>query len=188
MKIAIFGGSFDPIHKGHERIVYKALKKLEIEKFFLIPTYLNPLKNSSHLSAKIRFTLLKKLFKKEKKVHICSYEMKQKKAVFSIETIKYIKKKYKTSKIYLIIGADNYNNFHLWKDYKKIKKLVKLVVVTRNGFKKEELKDLKNVKVLKVNKNISSSYIRNTFDMKEIPNKIKKDLKQIFKNKDKELE
>lgn len=182
MQIAIFGGSFDPVHKGHEQIVKKALKKLKIDKLFLVPTYLNPIKSSSHLSAKKRFKLLKKLLKKQKKVHISSYEIDQKKAVYSIETIKYIKKKYKPSKIYLIIGADNYENFHLWKDYKKIKKLVKLVVVTRDGFKH---KNPKNVKTLKVDVKISSSYIRNTFDTKEIPKNIKKDLERIFKKKDK---
>lgn len=185
MKIAIFGGSFDPIHKGHEQIVYKSLKKLKIDKFFLIPTYLNPLKNSSKLKAKTRFNLLKKLFKKQKKVKICDFEINQKKAVFSIDTIKFLKKKHKASKIYLIIGSDNYDNFHLWKDYKKIKKLVKLVVITRNGFKKQKIK---NIKVLKVDVNISSSEIRNNFDAKQIPKKIKKDLKRIFKKKEKELE
>lgn len=185
MQIAIFGGSFDPVHKGHEQIVKKALKKLTIDKFLLIPTYLNPIKHSSHLSAKKRFTLLKKLFFKQKNVHVSSYEIDQKKPVFSIETIKHMKKKYNASKIYLIIGADNYNTFHLWKDYKKIKKLVNLVVVTRDGFKQIELK---KVKVLKVDVKVSSSYIRSTYDTTEIPKIIKKDLKKIFKKKDKELE
>ncbi|DAB35050.1 MAG TPA: nicotinate-nicotinamide nucleotide adenylyltransferase, partial [Sulfurospirillum sp. UBA12182] len=46
MKIAIFGGSFDPPHKGHESIVNEALKTLDIETLFVVPTYLNPFKDS----------------------------------------------------------------------------------------------------------------------------------------------
>lgn len=44
MKIAIFGGSFDPIHIAHKKIVETALKELDIDKLIIVPTYLNPFK------------------------------------------------------------------------------------------------------------------------------------------------
>ncbi|MBD3829662.1 MAG: adenylyltransferase/cytidyltransferase family protein, partial [Arcobacter sp.] len=46
MRIAIFGGSFDPIHIAHVAIVETALKQLDIDKLIIVPTYLNPFKNS----------------------------------------------------------------------------------------------------------------------------------------------
>ena len=74
MKIAIFGGSFDPPHLGHEEVVKEALKELEIDKLIVVPTYLNPFKNESFLNANKRFLLLKKLFSKNKKIEVSDFE------------------------------------------------------------------------------------------------------------------
>ena len=45
LKIAVFGGSFDPVHIAHKKVVQAALKNLDIDKIIIVPTYLNPLKN-----------------------------------------------------------------------------------------------------------------------------------------------
>ena len=49
--VAIFGGSFDPPHKGHQRIVEKATEVLDIDKLIVVPAYLNPFKTSSLANA-----------------------------------------------------------------------------------------------------------------------------------------
>jgi nicotinate-nucleotide adenylyltransferase len=77
MNIAIFGGSFDPPHIGHEKIALKAIKKLDIDKLIVVPTYLNPFKSDSHLDADIRFSLIKRVFENEKKVKVSKYEVKK---------------------------------------------------------------------------------------------------------------
>lgn len=182
MQIAIFGGSFDPPHIGHQSIVKKAIKKLDIDLLIVVPAFLNPLKVKSFLDAKTRFKLLKKLFSRFDNVKVSKYEIKQERAVYSIETIKYIKKKYNPSKIYLIIGADNYKTFHLWDSYKEIKELVTLVVVTRDGYK-YEIND--EVKRLKVNIKISSTELRNTFKVSYIPKRIREEVKKIWKKRGK---
>ena len=63
MRIAIFGGSFDPIHVAHVAVVEESLKKLNIDLLIVIPTYLNPFKSSFYLNPETRFELLKKVFK-----------------------------------------------------------------------------------------------------------------------------
>lgn len=73
MKIAIFGGSFDPIHTGHKIIVEEALKVLNIDKLIIVPTYLNPLKKDFLFTPKTRFELLKKVFKDNSKVEISDF-------------------------------------------------------------------------------------------------------------------
>ncbi|TLP39601.1 nicotinate (nicotinamide) nucleotide adenylyltransferase [Arcobacter arenosus] len=182
MHIAIFGGSFDPPHIGHQTIVKKALKKLDIDLLLIVPAYLNPLKVKSFLDAKTRFKLLKKLFSKKESVKVSSFEIDMKRPVYSIETIKFVLKKYKPEKLYLIIGADNYKSFHLWDSFEEIEKLVTLVVVTRDGIK---YNNNGNVKKLKVDIKISSTELRNTFRLNYIPKKIRKDVKNIWKEKGK---
>lgn len=182
MQIAIFGGSFDPPHIGHQAISKKIIKKLDIDLLVIVPAYLNPLKVKSFLDAKTRYNLLKKLFSKKEKIKVSKYEISQERAVYSIETIRYMIKKYNPSKIYLIIGADNYKSFHLWNNYKEIKELVTLVVVTRDGYKYEKNEDIKR---LKVDIKISSTELRNTFNLHYIPKKIRKDVQKIWHKKGK---
>ena len=182
MQIAIFGGSFDPPHIGHQTIAKRIIKKLDIDLLVVVPSFLNPLKVKSFLDAKTRFKLLKKLFSKKERIKVSNFEIKKERPVYSIETIKYMIEKYQPSKVYLVIGADNYKSFHLWDSYKEIRELVTLVVVTRDGFEYEKKDDIKHVKV---NIKISSTELRNTFNIDYIPKKIRKDVNKIWHKKGK---
>jgi nicotinate-nucleotide adenylyltransferase len=179
MNIAIFGGSFDPPHVGHEKIALKALKKLDIDKLIVVPTYLNPFKSDSHLDADIRFSLIKRVFENEKKVKVSKYEVKKEQKVPSIETVRYLKKKYDADKIYLIIGADNLKSLHLWYNFEELKDLVKFVVFARNGLGLES--EHVDIQPINLNVDVSSTDLRENIDLKQIPKKIRKKVKKIWK-------
>lgn len=177
MRVAIFGGSFDPIHIGHVDIVQKALDSLDIDKLFIVPTYLNPFKNKFYLQPKQRKNLIEKVFKNHKKIEICDYEIKQEKAVYSIQTVKYIKNLYKPSKIFILIGADNLENLNKWYKIEELKELAQFVIATRKGFKI----DNKEFKTLEINIDISSTFLRENLDLNYIPEQIKKDVTNLIK-------
>ncbi len=179
MQIAIFGGSFDPVHIGHINIVKKALSSLDIDKLIVVPTFLNPFKNEFFFSPIQRQEMLKKVFEKYDKVDVCDYEIKQNRTVYSIDTVKYIKTSYKPSKIYFVIGADNLENLNKWKNIEELEELVEFVVAKRKGF---EIKN-KDFKTLEVNVDISSSILRDTLDLNYIPKQIKENLKRLNLNK-----
>ena len=180
MQLAIFGGSFDPVHIAHEAIVNETIKELDIDKLLVVPTYLNPFKKSFNYEPKIRAQLLKKVFLNNPKVEICDYEIKQNRAVYSIETIKYLKNLYKPSKIYLIIGADNVKDLNKWYKIDELKSLVDFVVASRDGFISSDLAEFKS---LKVNINISSTQLRDKIDLNFIPIQIKEDIINLQRNK-----
>jgi nicotinate-nucleotide adenylyltransferase len=180
VRLAIFGGSFDPVHIAHEAIVNEAIKKLDIDKLLVVPTYLNPFKNSFNYEPKIRAQLLKKVFFNNPKVEICDYEIKQNRSVYSIETINYLKNLYKPSKIYLIIGADNVKDLDKWHKINEIKSLVEFVVASRKGF---ITSDLAKFKSLKINIDISSTKLRDKIDLNFIPIQIKEDIINLQRNK-----
>lgn len=174
MQIAIFGGSFDPIHLAHVAIVNSAISELEIDKLFVIPTYLNPFKKSFQIDPQTRFNLLKKVFKNFEKVEICDFEIKQNRPTYSIETVKFLKESFNTSKIYFIIGADNLDDLDKWYKIDELKELVEFVVVTRNGYNIPKLND--KFKVLDVNIDISSTELRAKLDLNFIPEVIKNEI------------
>lgn len=179
MQLAVFGGSFDPIHIAHEAIVNKALETLEIDKIIVVPTYLNPFKSSFHLEPKTRFNLLKKVFENNSQVNICDYEINQNRPVYSIETIKYLKNLYNPSKIYIIIGADNVESLDKWSNIEELKDLAQFVVAKRAGFESDKLKDFKT---LDLDIDISSTKLREEIDLSYIPKQIKEDLQNLNKN------
>ena len=177
MTIAIFGGSFDPFHIGHEQIITSALKSLDIHKLIIVPTYISPFKSNFYLKPTLRYNLLKKFYDGEDKVEICDYEIKNHTASYSINTIKYLKKKYNASKIYFIIGADNLNNLHNWYKYDEIQSLVEFVVACRDGY------DfcLNDYKTLKVDVGISSTELRKNLNLDFIPKQLQKDFENLIK-------
>lgn len=180
MKIAIFGGSFDPPHIGHESIVSEAIKQLDIDRLIVVPTFLNPFKKNSFLDAKTRFFLLEKLFNHQNNIAISDFEILKGRAVFSIETVKHLQQLYKPSKIYLIIGADNLEKLHLWRSFEELNSMVEFVIANRSGFLND---NYANIKTLNVNINISSTNLRDNRDLNYIPKIIKKDVEAIWQNK-----
>lgn len=173
MRIAIFGGSFDPLHIAHVAIVNGALEKLDIDKLIIVPTYLNPFKNSFYFDPKTRFELLKKVFHKFGNVEISDYEINQQRPSYSFDTVNYLKNLYNPSKIYLIIGEDNIENLNKWYKYNELKKLVEFVIASRAGFETKEANEFKS---LNINIDISSTKLRDKIDLDYIPIEIKDDI------------
>lgn len=179
MRIAVFGGSFDPPHIGHEAIVNEASQSLDCDKLFVVPTFLNPFKNSSLIDANDRLRLIKKLFSSHSKVEVCEYEVKQNRAVSSIETIEYLKEAYNPSKIFLIVGADNFKTIHTWNHYERLRHLVEFVVAKRECTQEH----FEGVKELDIHMKISSSTLRHSLNLEYIPHIIQNDVNTIWHKK-----
>ena len=164
-KIGIFGGSFDPPHRGHLEISKIAIEKLSLAKLYWCVTKKNPFKNKTLFPLYERIKKSKYITKKIKKIRI-KYFDKKIKSNNTIDLIKHLNKKNKKNTFFLIIGSDNLINFHKWKDWKLLTKLTEIVVFSRNDY---DIKAKKSVIVKNVKKiifiknkqiNISSTQIR----------------------------
>ena len=166
-KIGILGGTFDPPHIGHLHISKIALKKLKLDSLMWIITKHNPLKQKPYLSTKTRIQLSKNITKSQKKIFV-KYLDDKIKSKNTFDLLKYLKKKNKKIKLFLLIGADNLIKFNKWKKWRKIPELAKIVVLARpnysiNALNSIALKKLKKKDWMYINSkkmNISSSLIR----------------------------
>ena len=132
--IGIFGGSFDPIHKGHIESLKSVTKKLNLSKVLVIPNKVSPLKNLSVASSLEKIKMLEIAFKDFKEIEIEDYELKKEGPSFMIETLQYLDKKLgKKEHFLLIIGEDSFQSFHRWKNYQHIIKITSLLVMNRPG-------------------------------------------------------
>jgi nicotinate-nucleotide adenylyltransferase len=169
-KIAIFGGSFDPPHLGHIEIAKKALNFAD--KIIIMPNYLNPLKSNFSAPPNLRLKWLKKVFN-DKKIEVSDFEIKQNRAVYTIETIKHFKPDY------FIIGSDNLKTLHKWKDIDEILKRVEFIVAKRGEIDKELLKKYHIKKIIDLDIPISSTKIRNC-NFKYLPKEIENEIKEFY--------
>ena len=138
-KIGVLGGTFDPPHFGHLEISKLILKKLKLKLLIWAVTKRNPLKKKSHFSKQKRVIFSKSITSKIDKIKVKSFDdiIKSSK---TIELIKHIKKRYKRSEIYFLMGSDNLLKFHKWHDWKKIPNLCKIIVFPRTGYMKQAFK------------------------------------------------
>ena len=163
--IGIFGGSFDPPHKGHLTISEIAIKKFSLDKLYWCITKQNPFKNKTFFSLSKRIKKSKIITTKIKKIKIKYFEDKIK-SKSTIDLVKYLNKQNKKTEFILILGSDNLINFHKWKKWRLLAKLIKIVVFSRKDYdvkarKSAITKKVKNVIFIK-NKpiNISSTQVR----------------------------
>ncbi len=172
MNIAIFGGSFDPVHLGHIEVVQKALE-MGIDKVIVVPNFLNPLKNKTSAPAELRYKWLKEVFNDFENVEISDFEINQKRPVYSIETINHFKPKY------FIIGSDNLKTLDKWKNIDEILNKVELIVAKRGEIDENLTKKYSIKKIINVDIPISSTEIRNG-KFKYLPKKIENQIKEYY--------
>jgi nicotinate-nucleotide adenylyltransferase len=172
--IALFGGSFDPPHIGHEAIVKELLKLKLIQKVVIMPTYLNPFKSKFHAPSSLRLSWLKSIFSSYENVEINSYEVDAKRQVSSYESVKYLLKRY--DKIYLVIGADNLKTFSKWHNYNELMSLVTVIVAHRDNIEIPS-----NFINLKVEEAISSTTLRASMNKEKLSNICSDEIIQFYK-------
>ncbi len=177
MKIALFGGSFDPIHNGHLEIVLRACDELAFDKLVVMPAYLSPFKVSAGAGARKRLGWVEKVFEEIPKVEVSGYEISQNRSVPTIESVEYLTKHYKLEeKIQLIIGADNLASLSHWKNFPELERLCEIVVATRHGY------DISHgYKILNVKYDISSTDIRNQSSFDHLPVQVADEIMKNYK-------
>lgn len=171
-KLLIFGGTFDPIHLGHIKMLKAAINKVKPNLTLLIPNKNPPLKDSNpKASIKARLDMVNLAIKNIPNVKVCDYEIKSKsnQKSYTYLTINYLKKIYKNYKFYFLVGMDRLNDFNQWKNYQQILKNVTLVVAGRNNKKSK----FQNAILLNTNEiNISSAELRSKPNKKYLSPKI----------------
>ncbi|WGI36258.1 nicotinate-nucleotide adenylyltransferase [Mesomycoplasma lagogenitalium] len=140
MKIGIFGGSFDPIHKAHIKIAKMAIEKLNLDKLFFVPAFKSPFKQKQvYAPWEDRVKMIEMV--KPEKSEISLFEIKRKGVSYTIDTVNHFKKQFPNQELFLIIGSDNVPKLHKWKEIETIAQSTKIVVFKRDKkVNKENLK------------------------------------------------
>lgn len=133
-KIGLFGGTFDPVHKGHVSIAHSFLQSKIIDELWILLTPFPPHKNGEiHASYKFRYEMLASAFSDVKESRILTIENELSKPSYSFNTIRYLKERNPDFDFFFCIGEDNLAKFHTWKHHKEILDEANLLVAKRPG-------------------------------------------------------
>ncbi len=94
MKIALFGGSFDPPHAGHAAAVGAILSALKPDLLIIMPSFLNPFKKSFSAPPQLRLRWCRALWSDAPHVEVSDYEISQNRPVPTIQSVKFLLEKY----------------------------------------------------------------------------------------------
>ena len=133
--IGIFGGSFNPIHKGHVSLARQLLRKVALDEVWLLVSPQNPLKpQSSLLDDDMRLEMARLALAEEPDIKASDYEFHLPRPSYTWNTLKHLSHDYPQHRFTLIIGADNWHVFSQWRNSSDIIANYPIVIYPRDGY------------------------------------------------------
>ena len=161
MKIGLFFGSFNPMHIGHKIIASYIQEFSDLDKVMFIVSPKNPFKKKeSLLDEHHRLMIIRMEVEDNTKLEVSNIDFSMPQPSYTIDTLVRLQEKYPKNEYSLIMGADNLQNIHKWKNYQQILDNYTIYIYARSGF---EIKNShNNIHVVKgvPELDISSSFIR----------------------------
>ena len=177
MRIAIIGGSFDPIHYGHIHMGLESIKQLKVDEVWFMPTKITPLKDRELTSVEDRVSMIKLAIEPYANFKLCTLELEREEKSYTIDTLRELKKRYK-HEFYWIIGNDQLEQFDRWKDPEKLVKMAQFVCFDRDHMLTKTSYDIKRLHMECMP--VSSSEIRMGNKLNYLPSKV---LDYIYANR-----
>ena len=134
MRIAMFGGSFNPIHNGHIELVQAFVRELSLDSALIVPAFVSPFKlRSRPVSPEQRLEMCRLAFEGMPCAEVSDIEIRREGASYTYLTLEALTEQYRVSKLFLITGADSFLTIHTWKNPEIIFSHAVICGVPRNG-------------------------------------------------------
>jgi nicotinate-nucleotide adenylyltransferase len=144
--VALFGGSFDPIHSGHLAVARSAVKRFGLDRVYFIPSGVPPHKPKRHLAPFAHRMAMVALACSDHEEFVPSLaeageDQGGHQIFYSVDTVRHFRHTLHAHEhIYFILGADQFLGIATWKDYETLLGLCDFIVANRPGFRIEALR------------------------------------------------
>jgi nicotinate-nucleotide adenylyltransferase len=163
MRVGLFFGSFNPVHTGHLLIANYFVQFTDLTQIWFMVSPQNPFKiNDQLLDENIRLHLMQLAINGDERFVASNFEFNLPRPSYTVNTLEALRKQFPEITFVPIIGGDNLQSFHLWKDYTVILEHHDILVYRRAGFHENPLlANHPKIKIFEVPLlNISSTYVR----------------------------
>lgn len=135
MKLGLFGGSFDPIHRGHVEPVQEARRVLGLDRVLYLPTAKPPHKLRRALAPPYaRYAMVEMALLEEEGLYASPHELTLDRPTYTIETLEHFRREMPEVDLHLLIGGDSFANLDQWVRWQDMVRTARLVVLTRPGW------------------------------------------------------
>jgi nicotinate-nucleotide adenylyltransferase len=135
MRIAILGGTFDPIHNGHLAAAQSVAEIFQVDELHFVPTFSPPHKQTRGITSPFhRFAMVALAIVSFERFRTSTIEVDALERRYTVETLDAMKKAYPGAELLFIAGTDMYQEIETWKNYRRLFELAHLVIVNRPGF------------------------------------------------------
>ena len=135
MKIAILGGTFDPIHNGHLAAAQSVAATFQVDEVHFVPAFSPPHKHIQQITSPFhRFAMVALATDPIDRFRTSTIEVDALEKRYTVQTLEAMKRSYPAAQMLFIIGTDMYQELESWKDYTRLFELAHLAIVNRPGF------------------------------------------------------
>jgi nicotinate-nucleotide adenylyltransferase len=135
-RIALYGGTFDPVHLGHLEVAQRVAGLFELDSVFFVPAQVAPHKLTRPVTAPVhRYAMLALATQGYPRLFISTFELDAPHRRYTIDTVTQLQAGFGTSvELFFIMGADSWSEIDTWRDWERLLTLTNHVVVTRPGY------------------------------------------------------
>src|ERR1700758_1895761 len=135
MRIAILGGTFDPIHNGHLAAAQSVAETFQVDEVHFVPAFSPPHKQSRGITSPFhRFAMVALATVSIDRFRTSTIEVDALEKRYTVETLEAIKNLNPGAQLLFIIGTDMYQDIRSWRNYRRLFELAHLAIVNRLGF------------------------------------------------------
>lgn len=134
-RVAFYGGSFDPVHRGHLAIGFALLEQFKLDEFVFLPAFHAPhKKRNKPTSAYDRYAMLCLVTENEPHIAVSKMEIEMPERQYSVETLATLNAELPDTDIFFVMGADSWMDITTWREWEKVLSMTNHIVVTRPGY------------------------------------------------------
>lgn len=137
-RIALFGGSFDPVHRGHLEVARRAAAEFELDRVIFMPAATPPHKVGKDLApGSARLAMLERATSEEASWEVSDAELRRAGTSFTVDTLRTLAEQCRAgegaAELFMIIGSDNLPGLPAWRDVEEVLTLAQPIVAWREG-------------------------------------------------------
>ncbi len=170
LKVGLYFGSYNPIHIGHLAIANYLVEYTDLDQLWFVVSPQNPHKKKVNLLNDYqRLDMVERAVETDDRLRASNIEFNLPKPSYTVDTLAYLKERHPNYDFCILMGSDNLENFHKWKNYEVIVENFGVIVYPRPGFNPEKVQLHKNIQIAEGAPlmEVSSSFIRKAIQEKK---------------------
>ena len=135
-RIALYGGTFDPVHVGHIAVAKKLIESFELDQVLFIPAHVAPHKRNSDVTPPLhRYAMLALATEDEDALAVSTVELETPDVPYTVETVARLQHDFGPGvQVFFVMGADSWSEITTWREWERLLLMTDHIIVARPGY------------------------------------------------------